>query len=54
MINLHNLITPKSMSLIIGTRIHSAGATHTPKFSRLKKWCEQVLRIRRLCGNSDR
>ena len=43
MINLHNLITPKSMSLIIGTRIHSGGGTHTPNFSRLKKWCEQVL-----------
>jgi len=44
MINLHNLITPQSMSLIIGSRIHSAGGTHTPNFSRLKKWCNQVLK----------
>ena len=32
------------MSLIIGTRIHSACGTHTPDFSRLKKWCNQVLK----------
>ena len=32
------------MSLIIGTRIHSACGTHTPNFSRLRKWCNQVLK----------
>ncbi len=31
------------MSLIVGTRIHSASSTYAPEFSYLENWCSQVL-----------